>query len=143
MAQKTGILKWVALVSGNMDQTCGLPLRSFNFEPQPSRTDFSFPSQEAVLSVRPGRSRRGPGPCPGPQRPKKNSPGLKGSETARSIQSLELGKLGAQVGPQNRAGPVGSLCGEPQAIYPVHSREAIGVMHHREAMPSHSAYSST
>ena len=32
--QKTGIPKWVALVSGNMDQTCGLPLL-FNFEPHP------------------------------------------------------------------------------------------------------------
>ena len=36
VAQKTGIPKWLALASGNMDQkTCGLPLRSFNFEPNP------------------------------------------------------------------------------------------------------------
>ena len=35
--QKTGIPKWVARsVSGNMvAKTCGLPLRSFNFEPHP------------------------------------------------------------------------------------------------------------
>ena len=36
MAQKTGLPNWVAL-SGNMGtKTCGLPLRSFNFEPLPS-----------------------------------------------------------------------------------------------------------
>ena len=35
VAQKTGIPKWVALVSGHMvAKTCGLPLL-FNFEPHP------------------------------------------------------------------------------------------------------------
>ena len=34
--QKSGIPKWVTLVSGNMvAKTCGLPLRSFNFKPHP------------------------------------------------------------------------------------------------------------
>ena len=36
VAQKAGIPKCIALVSGNRDDsTCGLPLRSFNFEPSP------------------------------------------------------------------------------------------------------------
>ena len=34
VAQKAGIPKWVALVGGNMDQNCGLPLL-IKFEPHP------------------------------------------------------------------------------------------------------------
>ena len=48
--QKTGIPKWVALVSGNMGtKTCGLPLRSFNFEPHPCHVRGSFPCSGAHL----------------------------------------------------------------------------------------------
>ena len=53
MAQKTGIPKWVARsVSGNMGtKTCGLPLRSFNFEP-PFRSRCPFPGQGKPVPTR-------------------------------------------------------------------------------------------
>ena len=47
--------KWLALVSGNMDRTCGLPLRSFNFEPPPdsSASAFFFSGDPRKLSKHP------------------------------------------------------------------------------------------
>ena len=49
VAQKTGIPKWVALVSGNMGtKTCGLPLLA-NFEPHPYVRDAQCMSVRVVL----------------------------------------------------------------------------------------------
>ena len=40
---KKRVPKWLALVSGNMESTCGLPLRSFHFEPHQSFYRGPFP----------------------------------------------------------------------------------------------------
>ena len=54
MAQKTGISTWLALARGNMDQnTCGLPLRSFHFEPHP----FDHAPYQGVTACSTGRRR--------------------------------------------------------------------------------------
>ena len=78
VAQKSGIPKWVTLVSGIMGtKTCGLPLRSLNFEPfEPLVVEASLD----IGGVGPSKSGRSDSPhCRG--QPPNNELGLMNRES--------------------------------------------------------------